>query len=261
MMTQLQFDEEAAKRLLAAYVTPDVVAQREHFLRALGPRLGERVLDVGSGPGLLAAAIAETVGPSGRVCGVDVSDPLLAAARAQSARWPWVDLRHADATQLPFTDREFDAVVSTQVLEYVRDVDRALAEMHRVVRPGGRVLILDTDWDSIVWLSSSRERMDRVLAAWEQHAADCHLPRTLARRLSRVGFQVESQQVVPLFNPGYDPNSYSGHLIDFIAAFVVTRGIDKDEADRWARDLRQYGERGDYFFSLNRYLFVARKPA
>jgi len=133
--------------------------------------------------------------------------------------------------------------------------------MHRVVRPDGRVLILDTDWDSIVWHSSSRERMNRVLEAWEQHAADCHLPRTLADRLSRVGFRVEARQIVPLFNPSYDANSYSGHLVDFIATFVTGHGISREEAQLWARDVRQGGERGDYFFSLNRYLFVAKKPA
>jgi arsenite methyltransferase len=58
-MTELRYDEEATKRLLAVYVMPDVVAQREQFLRALAPRAGERVLDVGSGPGFLTAAMAD----------------------------------------------------------------------------------------------------------------------------------------------------------------------------------------------------------
>jgi hypothetical protein len=56
-----------------------------------------------------------------------------------------------------------------------------------VLRPGGRVLVLDTDWDSIVWRSSDEERMARVLAAWEQHLVDPHLPRTLRGSLERAG--------------------------------------------------------------------------
>jgi arsenite methyltransferase len=259
-MTELRYDEEATKRLLAAYVTPDVVAQRQQFLRALGPRAGERVLDVGSGPAFLAAAIGEAAGSSGAVYGVDISEPLLTLARALCANRPRVEFLRADATQLPFQDHAFDAVISTQVLEYVRDVDTALAEIHRVLRRAGRALIVDTDWDSIVWHSPDPEQMNRILAAWEQHAADAYLPRTMATKLSRAGFRVESQQIIPLFNPSYDPNTYSNRIIDLIVPFVTGRnGITRDEAEGWAQTLRQAGQRGEYFFSLNRYLFVAKK--
>lgn len=260
-MTALQYDKDATERLLAVYVTPDVVAQRNQFLRAFGPRPGDRVLDVGSGPGFLAGAIAETVGSSGWVCGVDISEPLLAVARSHCAHQSWVEFRHGDATQLPFQDHAFDALVSTQVLEYVRDVDAALAEFHRVVCPGGRVGILDTDWESLVWHSPNQERTKRVLAAWDEHATDPYLPRTLAHRLRRAGFSVESQQVMPLFNADYDANTYSNRAIDLIVSFVVGRAkITRDEADGWAREIRQLGERGEYFFSLNRYLFLAKRP-
>ena len=259
-MTDLRFDEVATKGLLALYVTPDVVAQRAEFLSSLNPQTGDRVLDVGSGPGFLVSAIADAIGPLGIVRGVDISEPLLSVARSRCAHLPWVEFRHADATRLPYPDGAFDCAISTQVLEYVRDTDVALAEIHRVLGPSGRVVIVDTDWDSIVWDSPNQERMGRILAAWEQHAANVRLPRTLANRLSRVGFRVQSQKVVPLFNPSYDPNTYSDRIIDLIVPFVAGRnGITRDEAEEWARDLRQAGKEGNYFFSLNRYLFIAQK--
>ena len=259
-MTDLLFDEESSKNLLALYVTPDVVAQRAQFLCALEPRTGEGVLDVGSGRGFLAAAIAEATGSTGRVCGLDISEPLLSVARRHCAHLPWVEFRQTDATQLPFPDQVFDAAISTQVLEFIHDVDAALVEIHRVLRPGARAVIVDTDWDSIVWHSSDRERMSRILAAWEQHAAHAYLPRTMANRLCRAGFRMQSQQVIPLFNPSYDPNTFSNRLIDLIVAFVAGRnGITRREAEGWAKDLRQGGEQGNYFFSLNRYLFIAQK--
>lgn len=260
-MTGLQYDNEATERLLALYVTPDVVEQREKFMQAFAPRPAERVLDVGSGPGFLVNMIADAVSSSGYVCGIDVSEPLLAVARSHCAHQSWVEFRRGDATQLPFSDNDFDAVVSTQVLEYVRDVDAALAEIYRLVRWGGRVAILDTDWDSLVWHSPNRERMSRILAAWEAHAADSFLPRTLANRLRRAGFRVEAQQVIPLLNTDYDPNTYSNRLVDIIVQFVAGRnGITRDDAEMWAKEVRQLGEQGEYFFSLNRYMFLAKKP-
>jgi ubiquinone/menaquinone biosynthesis C-methylase UbiE len=136
-MSDLRFDEEATKGLLALYVTSDVVAQREQFLRALAPSTGERVLDVGSGPGLLAAAIAEATGPSGRVSGIDISEPLLSAAKERCSHLSWVDFRQADATQLPFPDHAFDATIATQVLEFVRDVIRCFARFTAFFAPVG----------------------------------------------------------------------------------------------------------------------------
>jgi ubiquinone/menaquinone biosynthesis C-methylase UbiE len=259
-MAILEYDDEATQRLLAVYVTPDVAAQRDEFIRAFGPLPGERVVDVGAGPGFLTTAIAKAVGKSGSVCGVDISKPLLEVARSQSKDQHGIEFRHGDATQLPYPDEAFDAVVSTQVLEYVPDVDAALAEFHRVLRVGGRVALLDTDWDSIVWHSSDRARMSRILTAWEEHAADAFLPRTLAKRLKRAGFQVETRRIFPLFNAEFDPNTYSNRMIDLIIPFVVgCGGVTQDEAELWARELRDYGANGEYFFSLNRYFFLARK--
>ena len=261
-MTELRYDEEATKRLLAVYLTPDVVMQREQFLRAMNPQPGERVLDIGSGPGFLALSIAKETGSTGVVRGIDVSEPMIDMARKHCAHLAWTEFSQADATNLPFPDDSFDAAISTQVLEYVRDVDRALAEMYRVVRPAGRVVIVDTDWDSIVWHSSDRERMNRVLAAWAEHAADPYLPRTLVDKLIRAGFCIESQEVIPLFNPSFDPDTYSNRVIDLIVPFVIGRfDIDRDEANGWAEKLRSAGNEGEYFFSLNRYLFVAKKPS
>lgn len=260
-MSILEYDDEATQRLLALYVTPDVVAQRRDFLRALNLKSGERVLDVGAGPGFLANEIAEAIGSSGSVCGVDISEPLLEVARSRGGNKYDIEFRYGDATQLPYKDEEFDSVVSTQVLEYVPDVDSALAEFYRVLCPGGRVGLLDTDWDSIVWHSHDRQLMNRILTTWEEHAADPFLPRTLARKLQGAGFSVEHQKVIPILNCEYDPETYSNRIIDLIVSFVVGRkNISKDEAESWAYELRSCGEKGQYFFSLNRYFFLASKP-
>ena len=179
-------------------------------------------------------------------------------AQAASGSGP-IEYQEAGAHTLPYADASFDVAVCTQVYEYVDDVPAALLELGRVLRPGGRALVLDTDWDSIVWASSDNERMDRVLAAWEEHLVHPHLPRTLTRLLRDAGLEVTDRQIVPLFNAGYDPNTYSAGMLELIATFVADRnGVSEAEATAWAQDLTELGP--NYFLSLNRYLFLAHKP-
>jgi arsenite methyltransferase len=259
------FDDDASRKLEAAYLTPDVVAQRRETLRALALQPGGRVLDVGAGPGLLVAEMAEVVGPSGRVTGLEISDSMLALGRrrcADPAIRERVAFVKADAVALPFPDGAFDVAVSTQVYEYVADLKAAFAELHRVLRPGGRALIIDTDWDSIVWNATDQERMQRLLTAWKKRFADPHLPRTLTRQLQDAGLQVRHREVLVLFNPQYDPDTFSVANGEIMADFAVAQhAMTPDEAQAWIQDLRWLGREGRYFFSLNRYLFLASKQS
>ena len=256
----IEFDEAASRRVLRTYTTADIVEQRRIVLEALAPEPGERVLDIGSGPGLMALDLAAAVGAQGRVDGMDPSDSMLAIAKEQQppdAAAP-ITFTSGEATAIPFADETFDVVVSTQVYEYVGDLAAALAQAHRVLKPGGRIVILDTDWDSIVWRSSDRGRMQRVLSAWDEHLVDPYLPRSLPGALARARFTGLRSEVVPMFNVGYRRETFSAGLIEMIAGFVGGRGeVSVDEVAAWAEDLRTLGE--DYFFSLNRYLFVATR--
>jgi len=257
-MTMLQFDEEATRSIQRLYSTPDVVQQRAEVLALLAVEPGERVLDVGSGPGFLVASLADAVGPSGAVHGLDPSAPMNAAARELVATRPWAGIDEGSAVELPYRDEDFDAAVSTQVYEYVADIPRALAELRRVLRPGGRALVLDTDWDSVVWHVADRERHRRIMAAWEEHLVHPHLPCTLPGHLRRAGLRVTRRQLIPLFNPTYEQNTFSALTMQTIARFVPGRqGLTEADVDAWMADLRERGAEDDYLFSLNRYCFLA----
>ena len=258
----MPFDEDLTRRLVEMYTTAEVVAQRGATLEILNPRPGERVLDIGSGPGLLAAGIASRVGEAGAVSGIDLSEPMVAYSSALAAAPGTGPMTFAlgDATALDYPNQSFDAVISTQVYEYVAAIDTALAEVHRVLVPGGRVLILDTDWDSVVWHTSDRDRHARVMSAWQEHLTDPWLPRTLARRLESAGLFVEHREVLVLFNPAFGPRTFSAGMMQLIANFVPgRRGVTPQEAAAWLADLQDLGTRGEYFFSINRYLFLARR--
>jgi ubiquinone/menaquinone biosynthesis C-methylase UbiE len=253
-MSALEFDEQTSRRVESTYLTADVVRQRQVVRETLALRPGERVLGLGSGPGFLAVEMAAEVGADGAVCGIDPSAAMLAMAAERSGAA--IEYRQAGADRIPHPDGSFDAVVSTQVSEYLADVPGALAEVRRVLRPGGRVLVMDTDWDSIVWRSPDDEVTERVLLAFEQHLADARLPRKLPAALAAAGFRDVRASVLPVLNVGYAPDTFSAGLIALNTTFVVGRdGITTDEADAWAEGQRSLG--ADHFFSLNRYLFLA----
>lgn len=257
----LEFDAGTSRKVELIYLTPDVVAQRCQVLKALELMEGERVLDIGSGPGLLAYDMAASVGPEGRVCGIDISEHMLAISRKRCAEQPWTEFQMADATNLPYPNDGFDAVVSTQVYEFVADIATALAELYRVTRPGGRVVVLDTDYGSLVIHTENEARMERVLSAWGEHFVHAGLPRTLSRQLRDAGFTIRRRDVIPMFNPEYRDNTYGKGLLGIMASFAVGRkGVSQEEANAWIAEFSQLGKQGRFFFSLNRYLFVADKP-
>ena len=262
-MTQVVFDAARGRAMEANYLTPDMIAQRVRTLDLLAPRPGEHILDIGVGPGLLAYDLARLVGPKGRVVGVDVSADMVALAGARPGDLAQVELTVGDATRLPAPDGAFDAAVSTQVYEYVADMPTALAELHRVLKPGGRALILDTDWRSIVWHSSDKARMERVLTAWDDHLADPHLPATLGPLLSRAGFTVRRVEITPMLSPQWQPTGYAANMMFQVHAFArdhgARHGVSPAEAEAWRDDQLRLAEAGEFFFSLNRYIFVATR--
>lgn len=260
MNSTIQFDEAWSRKVEAIYTTSDVAAQRQAVLRLLAPREGERILDIGAGPGFLALDLARAVGEDGTVEGIDVAGAMVAMAQRRCAGFPNVRLQTGDPTRLPFPDGAFDAAVSVQVFEYIEEVDAALAELARVLRPGGRAVAVATDWDSAVWHAADRPRMQRVIEAFAAHCPHPHLPCSLGPRLDAAGLRVATQEVFVLHNSRYDPDTYSHGIIDFIASFVPGHGVGAEETADWVADLRARGAEGDYFFSLNRYFFLAERP-
>jgi len=252
---------EETNPIESLYLTPDVIAQRRQVLKFLELTEGEQVLDIGCGPGLLAYDMAASIGPEGRVCGIDISEDMLAMSRKRCAEQSWAEFQTADATILPYPNSSFDVAVSSQVYEYVADIPAALAELNRVLRPGGRAVVLDTDYGSLVIHTEHDARMVRVLSAWDEHFIHAELPRTLSWQLRNAGFAVQQRDVIPIFNPEYHENTFGKRLIAIMASFVVGRkGVSHEEAYAWMAEFAELGKLGKFFFSLNRYLFVADKP-
>jgi ubiquinone/menaquinone biosynthesis C-methylase UbiE len=109
---------------------------------------GQKVLDLGCGIGGATFPIADAVGPGGLAVGVDISSAMVEAARKRAGNRAGVDFRVGDATAIPFPDKFFHSARCERVFLYLPDRLAALKEMMRVVKPGGRICLVDTEIDS-----------------------------------------------------------------------------------------------------------------
>ena len=118
----------------------------------------------------------------------------------------------------------------------------------------------DTDWATFAMQDDELTR--RIHRAWDEHLAHRSLPRTLAGVAARGGLRGRGCRAFPLATIEFDPETYGGALVPFIAAYVARPGgCDAADADAWVAKQRELGERGDYYFAVTQFCFTAVKPA
>jgi len=185
--------------LASMATTPQIARVREVADRLLDPRPGGRLLDAGCGVGEVARALAAAVAPGGEVVAVDASSATVAAAAARDDG-SGVRYEVADVVALPFADGTFDGVRTERVLQHVAEPDAAIAELVRVTRPGGRVCLVDTDWESLAVDGMPADLVASMRAAFAARDTLHHqgIGRTLRRRLVRAGLRDVVAEPVPL---------------------------------------------------------------
>jgi SAM-dependent methyltransferase len=252
------YNDTRARRTEQAYLSPEIRYQRQRTLDALVPAPGECVLDVGCGPGLLTRGLADAVGPDGAVLGLDLSPSMLALAHERCAGIPQIALAQADATRLPLRSGAADAVTATQVLLYVEQPEAALAEIRRVLRPGGRVAIVETDWQTAVVTAEDADLTRRLFGAWDKAVPSPRLPQRLQPLLRAAGFGVVRIQAVPVLSTRLDDEGYAATMIAQCAASAVTAGAASgDEVRNWRDDVQRRAEADEFLFCVSRFLFTA----
>jgi ubiquinone/menaquinone biosynthesis C-methylase UbiE len=229
-------------------------------------RSGQQVLDLGCGPANDTLPLAQIVGESGRVVGVDYDPDMIALASQKADKAgvsAYVSHEVHEATQLPFEDDSFDACRSERVFQHLPSPETALAEMIRVTKPGGRIVISDTDWGSIAFGSSLPEIELKVHAAYYHRGARNPLVgRQLHHLLRRAGLLSVSQQVVVLETTDYQ----TMNLVASLETRIRERGLDgnyfrEEEFDRFIADLKQLDAEGNFFAYMCGVLAVGQKPA
>lgn len=242
-------DVAAVQRDLAR--SHDMCRRRLHVLAALAPVPGEEILEVGCGGGLLLRELGRAVAPVGSVLGVDVSVDQVAAATEACIDVANVRIEVGTATALDVEDGRFDASVSIQVLEYVDDVEVALAELARVTRAGGRFLNVATNWATLFVSGGDAALTERIVGVWDRHCPRPNLPVELPNMLRRAGFTSVLQTPLPLANRTFNRSTWGFGIAHLMAAFASSAGDLEDETSaRWLNDLEDAAARDELFMSV-----------
>ncbi|MDX1405072.1 MAG: methyltransferase domain-containing protein [Woeseiaceae bacterium] len=260
MASKPLYGEAESSRTERAYLSPEIERQRRRILERLSPKPGEHIVDIGCGPGLLAREFSVAVKDDGRVTGLDASTAMLDLARKRCGNLSNVAFIEGDATDLEIGDASADAVTCVQVLLYVPDVRQALAEIFRVLKPGGRAVIMETDWRSTVLHSHDEELTESIIDAWDRKVASPRLPARLRAMLRDAGFGDVAVEAFPIISTDATPEGFSMAMMAQSADAAVEQGtISQAQSEAWLAELRRLGADDQYFFCVNRFLFTARK--
>ncbi|GAA3053919.1 class I SAM-dependent methyltransferase [Pseudonocardia yunnanensis] len=227
-----------------------------HEALAVGP--GQRALEVGSGTGSSVQRLAAAVGPDGEAIGLDVNTGLLAVAegRARSAGSA-ARFVHGDVYAAPFADGSVDAVLCERVFQFLDRPERAVAEIARVLRPGGRVVLIDSDWSSATLYPGDLEVLRTVesMLASRLHGREPLAGRKLRSWLSGASLTVTDHEARTLFLP-YEMFLNAGLLA--LIDMAVTRGeITAEQRKQFLAGLADAQSRGEFHASVTMFAAAA----
>jgi SAM-dependent methyltransferase len=258
----MEFTEPVLLKLEAQRRSPTAVAKRDRLMALLRPVPGERILDIGCGSGAFCRAIAPLVAPGGAVVGVDVAPAAIAVAERLTALedCSLLTFAVADGQDLPFGETAFDAAVCVSVLGFCEDPGRVLAEARRVLRPGGRLLAVNSDEDTRVYNGRDRELGRRLARAIADRSRDPWLGRRLAPLLTAAGFCLAQEQVLVDLEREFAPETSGFAFAYAVRDHVVrTSGIPAADYERWLDELAACAADGAYCYSVVTYACLATR--
>jgi SAM-dependent methyltransferase len=237
-------------------------AYKQLTYRLLALQPGQQVLDLGCGTGEDAQALAERVGPSGQALGVDNSSAMIDTARQRHGQVPGLAFRRDDAETLTLDDESFHGVRIDRVLMHLQAPEFALRHAVRVLRPGGRLVVREPDWGTLLVDAPDRALTRRIV--------DGHFDRVIrhpwigrglyaaCRDLGLGGVDVADASTLTLTDLAVADRLFG--LRDASSALADQVPALADDCERWWQALVERSERGRFFCAVTGFTVVGRKP-
>ena len=222
---------------------------------ALAP--GAALLDVGCGPGTDLFDLVTEVGSAGRLVGLDASEVMIAEARrrAEEIGVP-ITFEVGEVQALPFPDASFDACRAARLLEHLPDAGQALAEMARVTRPGGQILVFDFDWDTLIIDHPDKETTRTIVLSYSDAIRNGWVGRQLPRLFKEQHLTVDSIDPMQVFVHYAMAELFLG---SHLTALQTTGMLAGDRAREWWEYLQQAEEQGTLLISFTAFIVAGTK--
>jgi ubiquinone/menaquinone biosynthesis C-methylase UbiE len=254
-----QDDRASLVRYLAAlHALPDVRAYKARTLERLQLGSGLTVLDVGCGTGEDALSLARAVGSEGRVLAVDLSRTMLQAVRRRhraaapdgESGQEAIRLACAGVLALPFADSSCDRCRADRVLQHVADGAQAVAEMTRVLRPGGLLLVCDTDWDTLIVDHPAQEMTRAVLRRCARSMTNGTIGRQLPRHCADAGLRDVGVEALTLIFRDLELADTVVGLRQATLGLAESGDVDLDDLAGWLTQLEELQQRRRFFCAV-----------
>jgi len=228
-------------------------------LERLRPGPGERALDVGCGTGEDVRVLATMVGPHGEARGVEPNAGIrLEAQHRAAAVGAEVLVDDGDAYELPYDDASFDVVRCERMFQHLHEPERAAAEIARVLRPGGRVAVLDTDWGSTLIYPGELQIVRRMVMSFTDALPNGRSGRRLRALLTEAGLQVHDVHATTWVER---PENWLRTPLLFIPNAAANATIlTSDEAQQLRDQVTSAAGAGTLHFSVTIFGAYARHP-
>jgi SAM-dependent methyltransferase len=240
---------------------PAMRLAKERSFALLGLRAGLHVLDVGCGPGDDAREMAERVAPGGRVVGVDIDPMMLTEAERRSEGVAQrVQFRQGDVYAIDERDASFDACRAERVFLHLAEPARALAQMMRVIKPGGRIVVLDRDIETRTIDAPDRAATRAIVNFWCDSFFGGWVGRALPRLFREAGLLDVWVEPVTVVDTDYATFNAQYDLPRIVAQAEAGGAISAEAGARWLASIVERADRGSFFTSMTCFVVSGRKP-
>jgi SAM-dependent methyltransferase len=243
----------------AARHAPSIAEAKQWSVERLHLVPGNRVLDVGCGTGDDVVTMASRLGQNGRAVGVDASLVMVAEAQRRHGHRPQVWFGAAEAERLPFGSAAFDACRVERTLQHLSHPDRAVAEMTRVLKPGGRVTALEPDWGTFVIEGADPEVSAHIMAPHVARHPHPHIGRGLRGLLTAQGFSDIEVAAGVVIHTDLE-SSMRAFFLSGAALRAVSDGrVSESDGEKWLADLQRADSEDRFFCAVTAFRVAGRK--
>jgi len=240
---------------------PPVMEGFELQVKSLDIKEGDHILDVGCGIGLQAQSMAKRAGPKGWVVGTDLSNLMIELAKSRTAgsNMP-LEFYTADALAQPFPDASFDCLRTERVLMYIKDTPAVLGEFKRLLKPGGRVVIFDFDWDAMVIAHRDKALTRKIVRYASDSFPSGRVGPELFHHMRNAGFKNIRVQPSSYFGSDQVMQDITKRVYEGILQTGVSTGVftQTEIADWWAAFDKDVSE-GNLFVSYQGFIVSGTK--